>query len=282
MEPLAWCRERMLVPGGALAASLPFAPASCRDAIVALRATISEIAAVPDTVSDIEVGQRKLAWWREALRNRSPHPAIEALVATGAADALAPSEFDALILAVTDTLDAPRFEGREAAWRHCLALGGPAAELEARLVDPDSADGEAWAALGGFAYLVRVVRDLAVDARANRWLAPLDLQAEYQLSRRDVVAGSPGRNWDGLVRAWLDDGLSRVGEALGGRDDAECWRQRHLLVAHALDRRLAARLGRRPARIMTTRVQPGHLGNVWCAWRAARRLRRGAGVIRSR
>lgn len=276
MEPMSWCRERMLAQGSPLAASLPFAPPACQDAIVALRATISEIAAVPDTVSDIDVGRKKLAWWREALRDRLPHPAVEALVASGAADALEPSRFDPLILAVTETLDTPRFEGREAAWRHCLALGGPAAELEARVVDPHSAGGEAWSALGGFSYLVRVVRDLAVDARAHRWLAPLDLQAEYQLSRRDIVDGTPGRNWDGLVRAWLDDGLSRVGEALGERDGTECWRQRHLLVAHALDRRLAARLGRRPARILDSRVQPGHLGNVWCAWRAARRLRRHA------
>lgn len=282
MDPMNWCRERMLAPGSPLAASLPFAPPSRQDAIVALRATISEIAAVPDTVSDIDVGRKKLAWWGEALRDRLPHPAVEALVASGAADVLEPSRFDPLIVAVTETLDTPRFEGREAVWRHCLALGGPAAELEARVVDPHSALGEAWSALGGFSYLVRVVRDLAVDARANRWLVPLDLQAEYQLSRRDVAEGTPGRNWDGLVRAWLDDGLSRVGEVLGERDGAERWRQRHLLVAHALDRRLAARLGRRPARILDSCVQPGHPGNVWCAWRAARRLRRKGGFNRSR
>lgn len=268
-----WCRSRMLGRGSPLAASLHFAPPRWRDAILALRMVVSEIAAVPDTVSESEVGRRKLAWWSQALRERAAHPAIEALVASGAADRLAPEAFDALIASVAATLECPRFELSEQAWSHCLALGGPAAGLEARLVDPDTA-AEQWQALGGFAYLVRLIRDLGIDARANRWLVPLDLQAEYQLGRQDVLSGSPGRGFDGLVRAWLDQGIRRVDEALEGRPANACWQQRHLMICHALDRRLATSLARRPQRILQGRVATGHLGNVWTAWRAARLLRR--------
>lgn len=270
---IEWCRSRMLGRGSPLAASLLFAPQQWQQAILALRTVVSEIAAVPDTVSEAEIGRRKLAWWGQALRERAAHPAIEALVASGAADRLAPESFDALIESVAGILDHPRFELSEQAWSHCLALGGPAAGLEARLVDPDSA-AEDWQTLGGFAYLVRLVRDLGVDARANRWLVPLDLQADYQVARRDVLSGSTGRGFDGLVRAWLDQGIRRVENALEGRAAQVCWRQRHLMIGHALDRRLAAVLARRPRRIATDRVGTGHVGNVWTAWRAARRLRR--------
>lgn len=273
-KPIEWCRARMLGRSSPLAASLHFAPERWRDAIVALRAVISEIAAVPDTVSDGDIGRKKLAWWRDALRERAAHPAIEALIASGAADRLAPGRFEPLIASVADTLESPRFEQAEAAWRHCRALGGPASALEAELIDPSSlAEGD-WSALGGFAYLVRLVRDLGVDARANRWLVPLDLQAEYQLARQDVLEGSAGRGWDGMVRAWLDDGVRRVDRALDGLSARACWQQRHLLVAHALDRRLARILARHPRRIIEGRIRAGQAGNVWCAWRAARRLRR--------
>jgi phytoene synthase len=273
-RPVDWCRQRMLGRGSPLAASLHFAPERWQDGIVALRAVISEIAAVPDTVSDPDVGRKKLAWWRQALRDRSPHPAIEALVASGAADRVSPERFEPLIASISETFESPRFERSEDAWRHCIALGGPAADLEAELIDPDSGPGEDWSVLGGFAYQVRLVRDLGVDARANRWLVPLDLQAEYQLARRDVIEGTAGRGWDGMVRAWLEDGARRVDRVLGAMPADACWRQRHLFVSHALDRRLARALARRPRRILGGRVQVGHFGSVWCAWRAARRLRR--------
>jgi len=277
-RPIDWCRERMLVRGSPLAASLHFAPASVQDAIVALRTVVSEIAAVADTVSDADVGRKKLAWWRDALQNQAAHPAIEALVASGAAERLAPERFEPLIVSVAATLEAPRFELSDAAWQHCMALGGPVARLEAELIDPDPESSSDWAALGGFAYLVRLVRDLGVDARANRWLVPLDLQAEYQLARQDVLNGSVGRGWDGVVRAWLGDGLKRADAALGSLPAERCWQQRHLMILHGLDRRLARILAQHPRRILERRVQPGHMGNVWCAWREARRLRHQAGV----
>lgn len=273
-RPLDWCRERMLGRGSPLAASLHFAPERWQDAIVALRAVISEIAAVPDTVSDDEIGRKKLAWWRDALSDRAAHPAIEALVASGAAERLPPARFEPLIASVAETLQSPRFERSGEAWRHCAALGGPAAALEAELIEPDDVSVADWTALGGFAYLVRLVRDIGVDARANRWLVPLDLQAEYQVARQDVLEGSAGRGWDGMVRAWLEDGTKRVGSALEAMPREAGWRQRHLLVAHELDRRLARMLARHPRRILDRRVQAGHIGNVWHAWRAARRQRR--------
>lgn len=268
-----WCRERMLGRGSPLAASLPFAPERWQDGIIALRTVISEIAAVPDTVSDVDIGQKKLAWWRDALHNRAAHPAIEALVASGAADRLAPEGFEPLIGSVVDTLASPRFERLEDAWRHCAALGGPAAALEAELVDSGDVSALDWSALGGFTYLVRLVRDVGVDARANRWLVPLDLQAEYQVARQDVLDGSAGRGWDGMIRAWLEDG-SRRADAPATVPAELAWRQRHLLISHELDRRLARALARRPRRILESRVRTGQAGNVWAAWRTARRLRR--------
>ncbi len=269
-----WCRERMLGRGSPLAASLHFAPEPWRDGIVALRAVISEIAAVPDTVSDIDIGRRKLAWWREALHTRAAHPAIEALVASGAADRLAPERFGPLIDSVVDTLESPRFERLDDAWQHCRALGGPAAALEVELVEPADVTALDWSLPGGFAYLVRLVRDVGLDARANRWLVPLDLQADYQVARQNVLDGSAGRGWDGMIRAWLEDGARRVTDALAAAPAQASWRQRHLLVSHELDRRLARALARRPRRILETRVRTGQAGNVWAAWRVARRLRR--------
>lgn len=275
-DPMQWCRERLLKAGNPLAASLHFAPAQWQDAILALRAVLSEIAGVSDTVSDVDVGRRKLAWWRKALEERATHPAIEALVASGAADRMQAVWFEPLIDSVANTLEPPRFERMEEAWAHCLSLGGQAARLEAALIDGGLEHADAWAPFGAFSYLVRVVRDLSVDARAHCWLVPLDLQADYQISREEVALAKAGRGLDGLVRAWLDEGLRPVLELKVSLPPERQWAQRHLLVAHALDVRLARKLARQPRRIQEVRVQTGHPGNLWRAWRSARHLRKDA------
>jgi 15-cis-phytoene synthase len=273
MEPLQWCRQRLLVKGNPLTASLPFAAPVHQDAILALRAVITEVASIPGGVSDPEVALAKLDWWRRALVEQLPHPAVRALAETSAAERLDQRHFSELVDGVTLTLDNPRFEHRERAWDYFMRVGAPAARLEAGLVGGDEAEVEALAVIGANACLVRQVRDLGVDAQANRWLVPLDIQAEFQVSRQDALRKKASAGFDGMVRQWLADGLRRAARMRDSLDVEAAWRQRHLLILHALDHRLAAKLARRPHRILEGRVLPGQLGNAWRAWRTVRRLR---------
>lgn len=275
MKPLDWCRERLQVAGQPLAASLPFAPSDHRQTIIALRALATEIMAVPREVDEAEVARRKLEWWSQALEAGSAHPAIEAWYRTSAS-AMLRGEFASLLAAVVTDIDPPRCNDLDEAWQYCGRLGGMVAVLEARALGADPALAECLRACGTFSELVRRVRDVAIDAGRHRWLVPLQLQAQYQVSRVDVVSGAVGRGWDGLVRHWLGDGLRRVEAAAPGADPVAAWRHRHVLIAHALDRRLASRLAARPGRILGHRFLPGHAGNVWTAWRCARRLQQAA------
>jgi len=277
MDALEWCGKRMLVPGNPLTASLPFADPDWRSRILALRTSIAEIAASIQ-VSEPSIAQARLAWWHEALSGSAEesrrHPAIAALVASGVDQHLGGDDFDALISGVGRCLDRPRLQQMHELWRLCCAVGGQAARLEGRLLVGEQAQIGALEAIGAAAYLIRVARDLVMDARAQRWLVPLDLQADYQISRTEVANGQPGPRLDGLVRSLLDEALMRGQAALAELDPRSSWTHRHLLIHWALDRRLAQKIGRRPARIRSERILPGHAGNVWRAWRAARGLRR--------
>ncbi len=272
MEPLEWCRQRLLVKGNPLTASLPFAAPEYRDAILALRAVITEVASIPGTVSEPDVALAKLDWWRRALVEQLPHPAVQALAGAVAAEQMDQGHFSDLIDGIALTLDNPRFEHRERAWDYFMRVGGPAARLEAGLVGGDAAETDAMAVLGANACLVRQVRDLGMDARANRWLVPLDIQAEFQVSRQEALQEKASAGFNGMVRQWLADGLRRTARARESLDRKTAWRQRHLLIQHALDHRLASRLARRPQCILDGRILPGQLGNAWTAWRTARRL----------
>lgn len=285
-DPVAWCRSRLLVPGHPLSITLPYAPPERRDEIVALSSVISEIASVPGDVSDPEVARRKLGWWRQALAEKMPHPSVQAWLQSGAAASVGAEAFDPLIDAVAAEIEPPRFEQVGELDRHCREIAGPGALLEAQLINagavPDEAESALLVALAGAGYRIRVARDLMLDARRNRWLVPLELQAEYQLTRQHVAAGEGGIRLRALVRHMAGDALLAFDDAWRRLPAGRAWRHRHALLRGYLDRRVGQALVRRPARALGERVATGGIADAFAVWRAARRLRRGAAADANR
>lgn len=276
---LAWCADRLLVPGNPLTLTRPYAPQPLRDSILALRAVIGEIAMVPGEVSDPDVGRRKLGWWREALADSLPHPAVQALVATGAAGPLQQRCLFELIDAVEAAIDAPRFETVAESEAHAIEFAAPAARAEAALVEggavPDHVAAPLVALIAG-AYRIRMVRDLVLDARAERWTVPLELQAEFQVTRQQVAAGEQPHRTRALL-AWMAGqavtSMNRAEETLA---PAAAWRHRHAVLHASLDARLGRRIVRRPARAMEERISAMGPLAALALWRKARRLRKSA------
>ena len=278
-SPLDWCRARYLVPGHPLTLTLPYAEPDDRDALLALRALIGEIAAVPGDVSEPDVARRKLGWWMDALDQALPHPVIEAYRASGAAERVPPVRLGRLVEAVRTTVEAPRFETEAELERHALDLAAPAAQAEAALVTADAADAaavEALARMAAAAYRVRLARDLVLDARHGRWSVPLELQAEFQVTRSQVAEGEVEHRVRALL-AHMAGGAVRASDA--ARESlpaAEGWRHRHAVLSADLDRRLGLLLVRSPARALTERLTAAGPRAAFGLWRQARRLRRSA------
>lgn len=278
MDPMTWCRDRILVPGNPLTATLLFADPAERDRLLALRTLVAELAAAVEA-SEGQVGQTKLEWWRGALAGEMPaaqrHPAIQALTVSGALERLDYSELAVLIDALGRLLDNPRYERMDELWGLCQRIGGQALVVEGRLLEADGSAAGPLRELGAASYLIRLVRDIAMDARANRWWVPLEFQADYQVSRADVAESKTGRGFDGLIRTLIHEGMRRADSAIPALSGDRAWRHRHALIYWALDRKLGLKLARRPARLLERRLLTRHGGNVITAWRAARRLRRG-------
>ncbi len=259
----------MLVPGQPLSASLLFAPEADRSAILALRTVCAELIEAARRVSDPAVARATLNWWQETLSGQHGHPAAAALASSGAAQRLPDDVFRPLLDGLQTTLEPNRFERFEELWEYCSARFGTAALVEFSLNErPTRSETCPAMELGAAGGVLRVVRDLVPEARANRWLVPLDLQAQFQVARMDALSDQVGPGWDGLVRTLVERALRRGDVAVGHLEP----RHRHLVIHWALDRRLARMLLKRPRDVLNTRVLPGHAGNVWTAWRAARRV----------
>lgn len=277
-DPVAWYRRRLTVPGHPLAITLPYAQPARAAQIVALYALIGEIAAVPGEVSDPDVARRKLQWWRQALDEQLPHPAVQAWLQSGAAGYLGAGDFQALIEAIASEISPPRFERFEALEQHCRELAGAGAALEARLInagaDPGPAESGALTAAAAAGYRIRIVRDLVLDARRERWMVPLQWQAEYQLNRQQVACAEHPRRIKALVRDTALQGVLDIDRALARIGPESAWRHRHLLLRLHLDRGLGRIIVRKPGRVLQQRVSGiGPLASL-SVWRRARRLAR--------
>ncbi|MCA1779018.1 MAG: squalene/phytoene synthase family protein [Xanthomonadaceae bacterium] len=275
---LDWCRRRFLVAGHPLSMTLPYAAEELRDALLGLNAIVSEIAAIPGQVGDAGVARRKLQWWQQALVERQPHPAIQAWIESGASARVGVEHFEPLILGIASEIEPPRFEQMSELDDHCRRVAGPGAALEARLVDGDDAGfaaaAERLASLAAASYRVRMVRDLVLDARHQRWLVPLELQAEYQLTRQQVAEGEGGHRLDALARHLLTDPVRQLMQPDTGLDGAAHWRHRHALLRLHLDGRLGRYLVAHTRRLTRERVAGGGIAAAFSVWRHARRLRR--------
>lgn len=276
IDPIQWCEERLLVPGNPLAVSLLFVGPEQRAKILSLRAIITEIGANAQLHDEPGLAQAKLGWWREALVERRAHPAIQAWVNSGGDCSAAVTGLLGLIEAVQNGLEQARYETVDQAWSMCVSLGGQASAVEFEMLCQDQvpdSQRNALITLGAFGYWVRCVRDLALDARQGRWFVPLELQADYQVSRQDVISGVNQRRWAALVQSMMSIGLQKSNDGVSALQQQAA--ARHLLLAHALDRRLAKQLIKSPKRMLTHRILPSHWGNVWVAWRSARLLSAG-------
>lgn len=276
-SPLDWCRSRYLVPGHPLTLTLPYAEATDQDALLALRAVVSEIAAVPGEVSEPEVARRKLGWWREALTNAAPHPVLEAFRASGAAERVPPDPLIALVDAVGATIAAPRFETEAELDRHARALTRPAVEAEAVLVAGRAACSDAIEALARRAaagYRIRLARDLVLDARHGRWSVPLELQAEFQVTRNQVAEGEVPHRVRALLAHLAGRGVRAIEAARESLSAESAWVHRHATLSGELERQLGLRLVRSPARGLNRRQTVAGPRAALALWREARRLRK--------
>ena len=287
IDPIQWCRDRLMVPRQPLMASLLFTPQPQRDQILVIRTLISEIASISDLNNEPSLANAKLAWWRNALSSALPHPAILAFnqVITPTTDLV--SRLVSLIDSVEASIPSPRFETTAQAWAHAQRLGGSAAAIELSMLMPLDDHGhlvahgkgslmDAIVDLGAAGYWARWLRDLPMDARSGQWFVPLDVQADYQLNRQTVADGPPTAAWSGLVRTLVATALKKMDEAESSLTAHPNLPIDHLLISAALDRRLLGLCAQKPLKLLGTRLLPGHAGNVWVAWRQARRCRTSA------
>ncbi|AGA91028.1 phytoene/squalene synthetase [Thioflavicoccus mobilis 8321] len=262
--------SRATPPGSAAYYSIRFAPSGLRDDLARLLGWRQALAAIPDTVSDPGVAQRKLDWWREEfaqmLSGTPRHPLSRALAPALDRHTLPPAPF--LTIAARAEAEIHR---RVPADRAAVEAAeeedrGALFELLARCHGTaDSGLLVRARRLGGFCGQVERLRDAGRRLRAGRAVFAQDSLVAAGLAGTTLERPDVRRRLAPLVAAAAAEARDH-GVAIDASDLPVCLRIRARLAE-----RLLVELTAPDANVVDTRIALTPLNKLWHAWRESRR-----------
>lgn len=171
-----------------------FAPEPQQQSLLALYAFCIEIARIPDQVSEAQLGEIRLQWWRDALSaawqtGEAEHPVLDAIAAASRAHLLPVEPLQRMIDARSFDLQDKLMPDAEALSDHIDATAGVMFVLGARILGMDDARGQSEQAARAFG-LAAIMRALPHDTAKGRIFLPETLLAIHGLHPNAILSGA--------------------------------------------------------------------------------------------
>lgn len=276
-----YCRERAARRGASLHYSLLFTPDTIRRRLLALHAVRHELCTVERECSDAQVARLKLHWWRDELRRAAngtaQHPAVQALCASVAPQALPLTGLLTLVDNLETALATVSLTTAEVLLHHCRSIGGLTGALAAELSGAhDTAALQQGVLLGSALQFLDLLFDLRADAARDRLLLPRDELADYRVTAADLNRTDCSAAVRALLCAQIERARQLFNDSLHQLPAADRWPQRHGVIMAQLHLTLLDTLAVDPTRLLRERVTLPAWRKLWIAWRSAAGARRAA------
>jgi phytoene synthase len=177
-----------------------FAPRASRDALFALYAFNVELARIAEQVSEPQLGEIRLQWWREALDRASAgeaagHPVANAIGSAARRHTLSRESLAGLIDARSFDVSVKIMPDSRALDDYLAKTAGALFRLAAEVVAPHRTGAiEPAARAAGIAYgLTGLMRALPVHATRGRVDLPADMLLRHGTSPEQIIAGQPSK-----------------------------------------------------------------------------------------
>jgi phytoene synthase len=190
-------------------------PEPMRGELLALYAFHLELAQIPEQVSEAQLGEIRLEWWREALSTAraggsADHPVLKPLAAAVAAHALSPELLDGMIGARSFDLEREPMPDFAALHDYLRATAGAMFRLGAQILGvADGAPGLSEHAAIAYG-LTGLMRALPYHAAKGQIFLPAELLAKHGLHPQILLDGADNQD----LRAALRDLRQNAAAAL--------------------------------------------------------------------
>ena len=272
MNPDQYCQQKAAPPGSSLHYAFLFLSPERRRAITALHAFLRELEYVVDVVSDAQLAQTKLAWWRHEvgkLFEASPsHPVTKALLPATGKFPLQAAQLHEIIEGVALGLTQTRHLDYAGLAHYCLHTAGATAQASAGILGYANPRTAEYARKLGTAFrLTRMIREVGADARRNRIYLPMDELKKFEVPAADILQARHSENFARLMKfqaARAEDLFREAFDTLPAEDRSA---QKAGLILAAIQRATLAEVERDGFRVLTHRTSLTPLRKLWLAWK---------------
>lgn len=272
MTPQEYVQQKAAASGSSFYYAFLFLPPPRRQAITAFYAFCREVDDVVDEVSEPDVAQAKLAWWRQevvqAFEGRAQHPVLQALMPGARAFDLKASQLLSVIdgcqmdLSQTRYLDRPGLE----AYAHLVA--GVVGEVSARIFGQTEPATTAYAHRLGLAFQwTNILRDVGEDAMRGRIYLPIEDLQRHDVRAHEILNRVDSERFQRLMAELCAYTHHLYDEALALLPAADRRAQKPGLMMCSIYRTLLEEMARAGFPVLRERVALTPLRKFWLAWK---------------
>lgn len=273
--PNEYCTQKAANSGSSFYYSFRFLPPQQRQAIIAVYAFCREVDDVVDDYSDLDVAQKKLAWWYEELQRlyqgKPQHPVTQALAEALTHYNLEKTHFEQLLQGMQMDLTFQGYETFEdlKVYCHCAAstVGLLAAEIFG-YTDPKTLE---YARKLGIAFqLVNIIRDVGEDTLRNRLYLPENELERFNVKTRDIFEKKQSEAFNELMAFQVSRAKQYYQEALDILPASDRFYQRSGLIMAKIYFTLLDEIIHSNYAVLKQRISLTPIRKLWIAWKTAR------------
>ena len=272
MTPSQYVQEKAAASGSSFYYAFLFLPPPRRAAITAFYAFCRAIDDVVDEVTDPDVAQQKLLWWRQevhrAFQGEPQHPIMQALMPAVPSFGIAQASLLSVIEGCEMDLMQSRYLDYAGLSRYCHLVAGVVGEVSAQIFGQTDPATTAYAHKLGQAFqLTNIVRDVGEDALRGRIYLPIHELQQFDVKAHEVLNRVPSERFLALMRFQAERAHALYEEALSLLPAADWRAQKPGLMMASIYRTLLREIEARQFPVLRERVALTPLRKFWLAWK---------------
>jgi phytoene synthase len=272
MTPEQYVQQKAAASGSSFYYAFLFLPRERRAAITAFYAFCREVDDVVDEISDAQVAQTKLAWWRRevhsAFAGQPSHPVMQALMPLAPVYGITAAHLEAVIEGCQMDLTQSRYLDLPDLSRYCHLVAGIVGEVAARIFGQTQEATTAYAHKMGLAFqLTNIIRDVGEDALRGRIYLPISELQQFDVKAHELIKRQYSDRFTALMQFQTERALALYDEALALLPAEDRRAQKPGLMMASIYRTLLREIQADGYQVLHQRVSLTPLRKFWLAWK---------------
>ncbi len=272
MTPEQYVQQKAAASGSSFYYAFLFLPRERRAAITAFYAFCREVDDVVDEISDAQVAQTKLAWWRRevhsAFAGQPSHPVMQALMPLAPVYDITAAHLEAVIEGCQMDLTQSRYLDLPDLSRYCHLVAGIVGEVAARIFGQTQEATTAYAHKMGLAFqLTNIIRDVGEDALRGRIYLPISELQQFDVKAHELIKRQYSERFTALMAFQTERALALYDEALALLPPEDRRAQKPGLMMASIYRTLLREIQADGYQVLHQRVSLTPLRKFWLAWK---------------